>query len=296
MGLVATLLGYWRSRRDSNPRYGRTVYRISSPRRARRTSLEGPRQLTHLDAHPVRRVHHVHHFWREIPHHAPLLFGLAMVGCGGGGSPTSSAHVPVVDVAMFGDSTQAGYSALSPVPTPPAAAVQRLLQQAGLNAAVTSYGVPGSQLYQLLNGADGTGLTWSQKLASTSAAVIVDNHGINDSWLGIETPLEDYRASLVAMVEQAKAHGKVMVLETPNPIVPAAQGLRMNLPAHEAKVQAMRDVAAATGTVLCDVNQAIKDRGLVTLEWIADGVHPTQPLYEGAIAQTLAKCLAPLAR
>jgi hypothetical protein len=37
---IALDLGYWRSRRDSNPRYGRTVYRISSAERCIGASLE----------------------------------------------------------------------------------------------------------------------------------------------------------------------------------------------------------------------------------------------------------------
>lgn len=194
-------------------------------------------------------------------------------------------------IPLFGDSTQAGVTAGSADLAPPALAVQELLRQAGHDMTVSSHGIPGTYLYQLLSGADGTGRTWSQKLADSGASIVVDNHGINDSWAGIETPLDDYRASLRLLVAEAKAQGKVLILETPNPVLPVLTGLRMNIAAHEAKVQAMRDVGLETGTPVCDVNEEIRRQGMATPEWISDGVHPTRALYQGVIASKLASCI-----
>lgn len=213
-----------------------------------------------------------------------LLLALAVVlsACGGGGggsqapSVTAAVVSPVVVVAMYGDSTQAGVAPDSASLHPPAATIQALLT----GVQVTSYGIAGTKLESV-----DVGTTWAQKIRDSGAQVVVENHAINDSWLGRETPTANYKAKLISMAEEVKAQGKTFVLETPNPVLSGA-----NI---EDKVQAMREVAASTGTVLCDVYQDLKDKGLDTLAAIPDGTHPSTTTYQ-VIAAKVASCLSTL--
>lgn len=234
------------------------------------------------------------------------LTAFVLTACGGGGGGASSAPAPVqavivqpVSVAMFGDSTQLGYTSIQGTPiTPPAAVAQALLRQWTGNQGITvvSHGVSMTASGALLDGTDGSGLAWPARVSASGAQIVVVNHGINDSWLPVTTD-DTYRANITAIVRGAQAAGVRIMLETPGPVIAggSASSAGYDIADHEAKVRVMREVAAATGAALCDVNARILEQNLDTLEMIRDGVHPSPELYT-RIGGWVAQCLLPMVR
>lgn len=228
---------------------------------------------------------------------AALALTLAACGGGGGGStsvPVQAVQVTPVAVAMYGDSTQEGRPPNwgAPPYTPPADAAQAELRRltGRQDIAVTSYGIGLTDSKQLLDGTDGSGLDWSHRIAASGARFVTINHGINDN----ARPVDEYRFVLGELVRQAQAQGKVPVLETPSPIVDGGViAAYFSIPAHDAKVQTMRDVARDTGAVLCDEYASIKADHRDTLADLPDGVHGTPDFYAYK-GRLLAACLAPL--
>lgn len=244
-----------------------------------------------------------------------LSFGLLVAvvvsacGCGGGGGAEPPAPVASVQAATppaepeafriraYGDSTQGGYTLASDgryvnVSTPADEAHRRLREWSARDEIVVEQeGLGGTTSADLLHGTDGSGLAWAQRLPA-SVKIVTINHAINDN----ARPIADFSADLRELVLIAKQLGKAVVLETPNPIVAGgALSPRFDIAAHQTKVQAVREVAAETGAVLCDQHQAIVDAGLATLQHLPDGVHPSPALYLFK-GRTLGACLLPLLR
>lgn len=218
-----------------------------------------------------------------------FLFSMVLVlsACGGGGGSGDSA-APIQSAALnpaivaFGDSTQAGFTPPSTY-TPPSAEASRILGVVIKNEAVS-----GTTSLQLLDGTDGSSTPWADRIKG--ARIVLINHGINDN----SRPVADYKATLTALVTAAKSFGKTVVLQTPNPIVPGgAISGAFNIQEHEAKVAAMREVAAETGAVLCDDFAAIRSSGYESLANTPDGVHPSPTLYTYK-GQLMADCLRSL--
>ena len=158
---------------------------------------------------------------------------------------------------------------------------------------VSNEGVSGTRADQLLNGTDGKHKPWTQELKQSKAHIVLLNFGINDSRQPSET-IPSYIMNMRLLVDAAKAAGKQVVLETPNPIFPTAKA-----DAPDAKLQAhavaLRQLARAEHVPLVDVNAAmltaLKQHKLNEL--YADPLHPQAAGYL-VVAQTAASILQSL--
>jgi lysophospholipase L1-like esterase len=239
-----------------------------------------------------------------------VLSPAALAGCGGGGStpaattaavgtgtpsaattaatPTPSAATPPAPaptpetqtianttgyaIDYYGDSTikgldqQNGGTVQSPAPF-----VFDQTLQTTLKHSVSNQGVNSTTCVDLLNGIDGAHPEWSIQMASTSANVVIVNHGINDS---LSETLDQYKSCLTSLVTIARQKGKKVVLETPNPTP--------HLPGVADYAAAMKSVAATLQVPVIDQFQNLTDYMAKNpnAEVIGpDGVHPTQQGY-----------------
>jgi lysophospholipase L1-like esterase len=220
----------------------------------------------------------------------PLLFSavLSLTACGGGDSntrsitqpppeqsdggqtpppPSSSAHV----IEYYGDSTIWGYLSGSTgerVETPAPQAFADALP-ASNGHEVRNEGVNSSTACGLLNGSDGVHPEWDVQMASSDASHVIINHGINDQW---EYGVSAYRSCLTSLAETAKARGKQVIFETPNPI----EGGDL-----APFVSAMREVAAQQQIPVIDQHQYLMDYlgGQSVSTICPDGVHPSASVY-----------------
>lgn len=224
-----------------------------------------------------------------------LLACAVLTACGGGGSggqqPPSAIQVRRLVVA-YGDSTQVGSAPLNRTgpDTPPAAEAQVDLQAAGMDVTVQADGHAGTTAQQMLDGTDNSGLPWDQRLRVLNASIITIKHGINGNATGAE-----HAATLRLLVQEARAQGRAVLLETPNPVVSGGILSADQIAGVAERVTATRAVAAELGVPLCDHDAAIRAMGWDTLEHMPDGVHPEPAVY-GLLGQQMAACLMPMLR
>ena len=191
-------------------------------------------------------------------------------------------------IAAYGDSTTVGVGAGDAAHSMPA-----ILETLICHIKVNNEGVSGTRADQLLNGTDGKHKPWSQELKRSKAHILLLNFGINDSRQPGET-VPSYSMNMHLLVDAAKAAGKTVVLETPNPIFPTqkADAPDAKLQAH---AQAVRQLAKAEHVPLIDVNAAmlaaLKQHKLAEL--YSDPLHPTAAGYQ-IIARTAVPVLQPL--
>lgn len=136
---------------------------------------------------------------------------------------------------------------------------------------ITNKAVAGSTSSQLLSGTDGRNLPWAEEMATSNASGVIVNHGLNDDALTID----EYRSNLTQLATQALLSGKWVILEQPNHMAPGEQGAR-----HEARIQAMREVAESLQVKFCD-------QPSVPLH---DSLHPTDHGYF-LKSKRLAQCI-----
>jgi lysophospholipase L1-like esterase len=213
-------------------------------------------------------------------------------GAGGGGSSDTSAQARTPEPAVtspgtqqpkstgglieyYGDSTVWGWKTNSSnsstgdrvaVPAP-AAFAQRLPTSPAYQ--VVNEGVSGSTACGLLRGEDGKHPAWDAQMTSSKAKWVIINHGINDREA---YSVDAYKSCLQQLVRTAKGKGKEVILETPNPIVPAS------LANHAA---AMRDVATQEGAKVIDQFSMLTTylNGRNASEICPDGLHPKEEIY-----------------
>ena len=192
---------------------------------------------------------------KTILHFALACLCLVLAACGGGGSDTPP---EARTLQLFGDSTQ--HEAADSYRTKYGA------------ARVIDSSVAGTK------SSDGVAL-----LASVRGDVLLVNFGANDAVINDPThltPIETYKANLRLL---AAAPARV-IFETPNP---ETSDLRDLAP----YAQAMREVAAETGTRLIDVYACV----LASPGWqglLRDGVHPSIPVgYDWIVTNCVAPAL-----
>jgi lysophospholipase L1-like esterase len=136
---------------------------------------------------------------------------------------------------------------------------------------VRNQGVNGQTACDLLVGTNGFN-DWGTRLRnSPETTVVILNHGINDALSPNAVPVEQYGSCLTALSQIAKAEGKRVIFETPNPV--ASPGLATY-------VQMMRQVAAQEGLTLIDQYAYLTQRYGGDASVIApDGIHPTDAIY-----------------
>lgn len=201
-----------------------------------------------------------------------LLFTFLLTGCGGASS--ESQPLSPIRIAMYGDSTTAGWSwngtSYVILTENEPAVVQSLLQAKCPSVTVVNKGVVGASLDNLLAGTGGYTQPWTQEMAASPANIVVLNFGINDSH---ETGMtvQAFDAQVRETISIGQAAGKLMVIETSNPITQNSDALFPQLVADERLVAQQLHVAI--------IDQFAY---LSQLDWgayLSDGVHPTAAGY-----------------
>jgi lysophospholipase L1-like esterase len=142
---------------------------------------------------------------------------------------------------------------------------------------VTNYGVGGTMASQLRDGTGnrrsgpGAGLPWPERLAASSAQIVLINYGINEVMQN-QTP-EQFYAAETTLVKTARALGKKPVLQTSNPMPDNRLNARL-----ATMVAMTRRVAAEQQVPLVDQFAYISNLP----DWktlMSDGAHPKPGLY-----------------
>ena len=201
-----------------------------------------------------------------------LLFTFLLTGCGGASS--ESQPLSPIRIAMYGDSTTAGWSwngtSYVILTENEPAVVQSLLQAKCPSVTVVNKGVVGASLDNLLAGTGGYTQPWTQEMAASPANIVVFNFGINDSHEPGMT-VQAFDAQVRETISIGQAAGKLMVIETSNPITQNSDALFPQLVADERLVAQQLHVAI--------IDQFAY---LSQLDWgayLSDGVHPTAAGY-----------------
>lgn len=136
---------------------------------------------------------------------------------------------------------------------------------------VRNEGVSGTTACDLLQGTDGQHSEWTEQMQTSDATHVIVNYGINDQKV---YGVSQYRSCLRDLAVVARANGKQVVFETPNPI--SDDGLLDY-------VQAMRAVAAEQQPAVPVIDQHaylldyLDGQDVSTI--IPDGEHPNQETY-----------------
>jgi lysophospholipase L1-like esterase len=228
-----------------------------------------------------------------------------LAGCGGGSSQTqptaasqaasSPASSPLVaptitadividaegDSTMYGLETVGGQFVQSAHPVP-ALVQEQLRVWFGPNVTVNANGSSGANLNFELQGTNNYSTPLSTRLAASRARIVIENFGINDAYL----PLETYRANLIRFVDTVRASGKLPVLEEPNPVCVGHETL-------DQLVNILNQVATDKAVPLVKQYDAVK----ALPGWqamLTDCVHPDDALYAfkaGREAEALAQVI-----
>lgn len=201
-----------------------------------------------------------------------------------------------VYVDAYGDSTMEGLSKIDGVygmvpNNQPMQLQMRLQAQFGTQVRVWNQGVSGSNLRQLLDGSGGRyRKPFAERMQESAAHIVLANFGINDAEA---STLDQYKANIDTFVKLARAHGKIPVLEEPNPVCDPSPAPK-NIPRIEQQVAFLNDYAAENHVPLVKQYAFIKSLP----DWrnrLVDCIHPTADLYE-IEAERIAMTIAPIVR
>ena len=173
------------------------------------------------------------------------------------------------NVVALGDSTTYGYNAGNQLDTNMVTSAQNTL---GSGYTINNLGVNSTTVGDLLSGANNTGNNWANTLAS-DAGIVVLNYGLNEASRG-ESP-ETFKANLLNAVNQAKAAGKQVVLQTPN-AVGSDIGWGKSVSSY---ADVIRDVAKSTGSALDDKFAYTSGRDDIFDTTTGDTLHPGSSMY-----------------
>ncbi|MFM0180856.1 SGNH/GDSL hydrolase family protein [Paraburkholderia aspalathi] len=185
-------------------------------------------------------------------------------------------------VDAYGDSTTLGITCSEGHCGPQAQNAVSYLQDElqaryGQKVHVTNYGVGGTMASQLRDGTGNrragptAGLPWQERLAASSAQIVLINYGINEVMQN-QTP-EQFYAAETTLVKTARALGKEPVLQTSNPMPDNHLNARL-----AAMVAMTRRVAAEQQVPLVDQFAYVSNLP----DWktlMSDGAHPKPGLY-----------------
>ena len=185
-------------------------------------------------------------------------------------------------VDAYGDSTTLGITCSEGHCGPQAQNAVSYLQDElqaryGQKVHVTNYGVGGTMASQLRDGTGNrragptAGLPWQERLAASSAQIVLINYGINEVMQN-QTP-EQFYAAETTLVKTARALGKEPVLQTSNPMPDNRLNARL-----AAMVAMTRRVAAEQQVPLVDQFAYVSNLP----DWktlMSDGAHPKPGLY-----------------
>jgi len=206
-----------------------------------------------------------------------VMSGASLLTCGvvawsfDAAEAASASRTYVID--YYGDST-----ILIPVDQPsgtaPAILQSTLTARCGFPVTVNTKGVTTTRAIDALSGTNGYLSTFADAMAASKADMVIANYGINDARL--KTSAAEFRSAIAGLGELARAHGKVMVYETANPVVDGSQTVIWD------GENAWLGTLAATGISLAKSENApvVDQYGyFMSLENYAallfDGAHPT---------------------
>ncbi|MFX1675221.1 hypothetical protein PWR63_23725 [Paraburkholderia sp. A2WS-5] len=142
-----------------------------------------------------------------------------------------------------------------------------------------------STLVNMMNGVDGGGPPFAQRIKSSQAQIVLDAHAVNDD---LSQSLAPYADALIAWVQAVKDAGKIPVLEEPGPVCDNSR------PYLENYVSVMDNVAAAYNVPLVkqfDYLQTIPN----LCSHYTNGIYPDNAIFQ-IKAQRQAAVLAPIVK
>ena len=180
--------------------------------------------------------------------------------------------------AFFGDSTQAGstliggYSYQSKML--PSKVFADKMTAAGKSVVVDNFAVGGATLQNFLDGTAGYAGkgTAAAYLAALDHKYVVVNYGINDIFVVGWTP-ELHKSRLLRLLQICQSQGKILVIETPNPINYLHDIYLSQL------AQASLDFGAQYNVRIVSPYHTIKNWWTGWQYYLSDTIHPTEQLY-----------------
>jgi len=172
------------------------------------------------------------------------------------------------NIDAFGDSTTYGYNAGNQLTDNMVTSAQNTL---GEGYTVNNMGVNSTTVGDLINNVDESN-RWANSLANNSGVVVL-NYGLNEASRG--ESLESFRNNLLTAINQAKAAGKQVILQTPN-AVGSDISYGGNVGAY---ADVIRDVAGSTGSRLDDKFAYTSGRGDIFDATTGDTLHPGGSMY-----------------
>lgn len=146
---------------------------------------------------------------------------------------------------------------------------------------VTNSAISGTRVAQMLAGTDGSGLTFAARIAASSAAIIYCNHCINSCANGDD--IIQYKKDMKTVSDIVRQAGKVLVLCTPNPMLPYGIAEAFKAELLKGYVELVRMVAQEENVALVDnylwAQKAMAGGLYSALQVVGDGVHPTDTFY-----------------
>jgi hypothetical protein len=189
------------------------------------------------------------------------------------------------DDAMMGVTSNNGWMPTITQQSEPADSQTLLRAQLGDGVTISNLAEGGtaSTLVNMMNGVDGGGPPFAQRMATSKADIELVNHAINDD---LAQSLGPYTDALIAWIQAVRAAGKIAVLEEPNPVCDD------NHPNLENYVSTIDNIAAAYNVPLVtqyEYLQAIPNY----CSHLSGGLYPDDAIY-AIKAQREAAVLAPL--
>lgn len=96
------------------------------------------------------------------------------------------------------------------------ALLQAQFNDSGIVVVDHATGGTASSLMNLLDGMDGGGPPFTQRIATSPAVIVLDNHGVSDFYGG--ESVGDYSGYLAQWIADVRAANKIPVLEEPGPV------------------------------------------------------------------------------
>lgn len=208
-------------------------------------------------------------------------------------TPTPS--TPVVQILALGDDAMEGVSMnqygmpsiVAPnAPTALQAILQKSFNDTGITVQNGATGGRASTLGNELAGMDGGGAALPDRIAQSQAAIVIDNHAVNDSISG--EPLSWYQSYLGQWIADVRAQNKIPVLEEPGPV---CDGQHPQLPQYVAAMD-----AAAQQYNVPIIKQYDFVQGILGWETHMTGCLYPDAALDAAKAQQEAAVITPLVR
>ncbi|MCP1651704.1 SGNH/GDSL hydrolase family protein [Pseudomonas nitroreducens] len=181
-----------------------------------------------------------------------------------------------VIIEQYGDSTTLGltYNGTTYVAATPSAPDTLYTDLNGRfgggSVVVYNKGVSSSCAKDLLNGTGST-QPFSTVMQTSPAHVVTLNYGMNDGYYCNQTP-DQYQSTMTQLVNIAKARGKIVILEEPNP---TTNPQNPNLYSY---IERLSQVAISTNVPIIQHYRVMSSSNFWKL-MLSDGIHPTSEGY-----------------